>query len=84
MEYVAELDRPETVQMRAVWIPLNLGERVVLPVNSDPLFRGHAGGNPQAESEDQRDRRVQVEGFMRGAAMEEDRRAEDRNLRDTR
>ena len=79
-EHVAELNGPETHQMRAVRIAFFVGERVVLAMDGHPLFRGQAGRQPQREPEEPGHGRVQRERAVRRGAMEIDGRAEDRHL----
>jgi phosphopantetheine adenylyltransferase len=82
MEYVPELHRPEPAQMRAVRISFDFGERVMLAVHGDPLARAEARRQPYTHAKDEGRRRMQLERFMRRAAMEKDGRAEDGDLRD--
>ena len=79
-EHVAELNRPETRQTRAVRIAFFVGEGVVLAMDGDPLLRGQAGRQPQREPEEPGHRRVQRERAVRRGAMQVDGRAEDRHL----
>src|SRR5215213_7515066 len=82
MEHVAKLNRPESVKMRAVRIPFHFGERVMFPVDRDPLLRREAGGQPNGETERERDARVKLQRLVRGRSVQEDRCAEHRNLCD--
>jgi hypothetical protein len=84
MKYIAELDRPESVEMRAVGIAFNLRESVMLPVNGDPLTSGQSRGQPQREPEDKCHRAIQLERFVCGASMKVDCGAEDGDLSDDR
>src|SRR5262245_28323785 len=84
MEDVAELHRPETAQMRAVWIAFDFREGVMLAMHRDPLARAEARRDPQTETEEECDRGMQLERFMRGAAVQKDGRAENSDLRDER
>ena len=67
--------------MRAMGIALHFRERVVLAMHRHPLLRADAGRDPQAEPEDKSDGGMQLEGLVRGAAMEKDGRAEHGDLR---
>jgi hypothetical protein len=84
MEYVAELDRPEAVQVRAVRIAFDLGEGVMLAVHRDPFARAEPGRNPQTESKEEGDGRVKLESLVSGAAVKKNRGAENGDLRDER
>ena len=68
--------------MRAVRVAFDFGEGVVLAMHGDPLSRAQAGRNPDAEPEDERNGWMEIEGLMGCAAVEKNRRGEDRDLRD--
>ena len=68
--------------MRAVRIPFDFCERVMLTVHRDPFPRTQAGRNPQTEAKDKRDRRMQLERLVRGAAVKKDSGTEDGDLSD--
>ena len=82
VKHVAELNGPESHQHRAVRIAFLVGERVVLPVDRHPFLRRQPRRQPQRKPEHPRDRRVQLERAMRGAAVQVDGGAHDGNLRD--
>ena len=79
-EDVAELNGPETHQVRAVRIAFFIGKSVVLPVDGNPFLRAEAGRQPQREPEKPGHRRMQRQRAVRGRSMQIDGRAEDRNL----
>jgi len=56
---------------------------VVLSMDGHPLLRGQPGRDPQRESEQPRDCRMQRQRAMRGAAMQVNRRAEGGHLCET-
>jgi hypothetical protein len=82
MEHIAELHGPEAMKVRAVRIAVNLGKGVMLAMHGNPFARAEAGGNPETQSEEKRNDGMQLERFMRGAAMEKNSGAENRYLRD--
>jgi hypothetical protein len=65
-----------------VRIAFDFGKGVMLPMHGDPLSRTKPGRNPETETEDERHGGMQLERFVRRAAMEKDRGAEDGDLRD--
>ena len=69
VKHVAELDRPESVEMRAVRISFRLGEGMMFTMNGDPLARAEAGRDPQAEPEDEGNGWMELERLMSGAAV---------------
>ncbi|MCY1544083.1 hypothetical protein D9M68_799380 [compost metagenome] len=54
---------------------------VVLAVNGNPFLGDHAGGQPQPETEEMHDGRMQIQTAVRLAAMEKDRDRHDRDVR---
>ena len=82
MKDVAELHRPESVQVRTVRIPFDFGKRVMLAVHCHPFARAQTGRDPQTEAEEKRDSRMELERLMSGAAVEKNSGAENRYLRD--
>jgi len=83
IEHVAQLHRPKALQPRAVRIAVLVRKRMVLSVDGHPLLRGQSGRDPQRESEQPGDRRMQRQRAMRGAAMQVNRRAEGGDLGET-
>ncbi len=84
VKHIPELNRPEPVQMRTVRIAFDLGKRMMLAMHRDPLLRAETGRNPQTEPEHEGDDRMQLESFVRDAAMKEDGCTEDGGLRNER
>ena len=76
VEHVAELNRPESVKVRAVRIALHLGERVVLSMDGHPLLGGEPRGQPETHAEHERNGGMQLERLVSGASMEKNRGAE--------
>src|SRR4051812_6051885 len=68
-------------RLRAVGVVWGLYLGVMLAVDADPLFRDHARGEPQPETEEMADGGVQVERAMRLRPVQEDRDARDRDVR---
>ena len=63
-------------------ITLLVGERVVLAVYRDPFLGRYPGGQPQDETERERDGRVQSQSAMGGRPMQVNGGAEDGELGD--
>jgi hypothetical protein len=55
---------------------------MVLPVHRDPFLRRQTCRQPQDQLEQEDDRRVELQRFMRGGAVQVNRRAEHGDLRD--
>jgi hypothetical protein len=67
-----------------VGIPFDLGKRVMFSVDRDPFFGRDTSRQPDGEPERKGRNGVKLEGFMRCAAMQKDRGAENRHLGDER
>ena len=62
----------KTVNLRTVRIVFGLGQGMVLAVNRRPDLGRHAGSQPQPEAEKVLRRRMQIEGSVRGVAVQID------------
>ncbi len=68
--------------VRAVRVAFLLALGVVLAVDGRPLLGDHAGGHPEPETEEVRCDRVQIEGAVRGMAVQVDRHTGDGDVRE--
>ena len=71
---------PDTVDLRAMRILRRFAACVVLAVDGHPLAGHHAGRQPEPESEEMADDRVQRQTPVRLVAVQEDRDARDRDV----
>src|SRR5688572_12072286 len=77
----AEQHSPDSVELRAVRVFLGFATRMVLAVDRDPLARDHAGRQPEPEPEEVADDGMQREPAVGLMAVQEDRDARDRDVR---
>src|SRR6185369_7960604 len=78
----AEQHAPDAPDLRAVRISIGLALRVMLTMHGDPLARDHARRDPEPEAEEMARDRMQIERPMSLMAMQEDRDAGDRHVRE--
>src|SRR5690606_18693671 len=76
-----EHDAIDTEDHRRMGIALAFAARMMFAMNGHPLFGDHAGADPQPEPEKMGRDGMQIEPAMRLAAVQEDRDADDGDMR---